>query len=63
MTATIVATSCRNPMASAAGRGGLLAAAALSALDTLDERRLVGTDVPDHSTLAGVRSGTIGAAL
>jgi hypothetical protein len=41
----------------------LLAAAVLSALDTLDERRLVGTDVPDHSTLAGVRSGTIGAAL
>jgi hypothetical protein len=34
-----------------------------AALDALDERRLVGTDVPDLSTLAGTRSGTIGAAL
>jgi hypothetical protein len=58
--ATIVATPCRNPVASAAGRGGSLAAAALSALN---ERRLVGTEVPDLSTLVGARSGTVGAAL
>jgi hypothetical protein len=45
-------------------RGGSLAAAALSsALDALDERHLVGTDVPNLSTLAGARLGTIGAAL
>jgi acyl-CoA thioesterase len=38
-------------MASAALRGGSLAATALSAaLDALDERRLVGTDVLDLST-------------
>jgi hypothetical protein len=62
--ATTADTSCSDPTASAAPRGGLLAAAALSAaLDTLDEHRLVGTDVPDLSTLAGARSGTIGAAL
>jgi hypothetical protein len=60
VTATIVATSCRDPVASAAGRGGSLATAALS---TLDVRRLVGMDVPDLSTLAGARSGTIGATL
>jgi hypothetical protein len=62
--ATTVVTSCCDPAASAAPRGGSLAAAALSAaLDALDERHLVGTDVPDLSTLAGARSGTIGAAL
>jgi cytochrome c553 len=64
VTATIAATSCRNPLTSVAGRGGSLAAAALSAVcDALHERRLVGTNVPDISTLAGARSGTIGAAL
>jgi porphobilinogen deaminase len=62
--AAIVATSCRDPVASAAPCGGSLATAALSAArDALDERRLVGTDVPDLSTLAGVRSGTVDAAL
>jgi hypothetical protein len=62
--ATTTATSYCDPAASAAPRGGSLAAAAPSAvLDTLDERRLIGTDVPDLSTLAGARSGTIGAAL
>jgi hypothetical protein len=62
--ATTAATSSRDPVASAAPRGGSLAAAALSAaLDALDEHRLAGTDVPDLSTLAGTRSGTIGAAL
>jgi hypothetical protein len=61
--ATVTATSCFNPAASAAPRGISLATAALSAaLDALDERRLVGMDVPDLSTLAGARSGTIGAA-
>jgi hypothetical protein len=60
VTATIVATSCRDPVASAVGRGGSLATAALSALD---ERRLVGTEAPDLSTLAGARSGTNGTAL
>jgi hypothetical protein len=60
VTATIVATSCRYPVASAAGRGGSLTTIALSALD---ERRLVGTDVPDLSTLEGARSGTVGVAL
>jgi hypothetical protein len=51
-------------MASATPRGGSLTAAALSAArDALDERRLVGMDVPDLSTLAGMRSGTVGAAL
>jgi hypothetical protein len=44
--------------------GGSLAAAALSAEhDTVDEVRLVGTNVPNLSTLAGARSGTVGAAL
>jgi hypothetical protein len=52
--ATAAATSCCNPTASAA---------LSAALDALDERRLVGTDVPDLSTLAGARSGTIGTAL
>jgi hypothetical protein len=62
--ATTAAASCRNPVSSAAPRGGSLTATMLSAaLDALDERRLVGTDVPDLSTLAGTRSGTIGAAL
>jgi hypothetical protein len=62
--ATAAATSCCDPAASAAPRGGSLAAAALStALDALDECRLVGTNVPDLITLAGARSGTIGAAL
>jgi hypothetical protein len=62
--ATTVATSCRNLVASAAPRGGSLAAAVLlAACDALDERRLVGTDVPDLSALADTRSGTVGAAL
>jgi hypothetical protein len=39
------------------------ATALSAALDALDERLLVGTDVPDLSTLAGARSGTIGATL
>jgi hypothetical protein len=61
---TTAATSCRGLVASAAPRGGSLTTTSLSAaLDTLNERRLVGTNVPDLSTLAGVRSGTIGAAL
>jgi hypothetical protein len=64
VTATTVATSRCNPVASAAPHGGSLTTAALStARDTLDERLLVGTDVPDLSTLAAVRSGTVGAAL
>jgi hypothetical protein len=62
--ATTAATSCCDPVASAAHRGGSLAAAALSSTcDALNERRLVGTDVPDLSTLAGARSTTVGAAL
>jgi hypothetical protein len=66
--ATVAATAAANsycdPAASTALRGGSLAATALSAaLDALDERRLVGTDVPNLSTLAGARSGMIGAAL
>jgi hypothetical protein len=62
--ATTVTTSCRNPVASVTSRGGSLAAAALpTACDALDERRLMGTDVPDLSTLAGARSGTVGATL
>jgi hypothetical protein len=61
---TKVAAFCRNPVASVAPRGGSLAAAALSAArDALVEKRLVGTDVPDLSTLAGARLGTVGAAL
>jgi hypothetical protein len=60
---TIVATSCRDLVASTAGHDGSFATAALSALDALDKLRLVGTDVPDLSTLAGMRSGTISAAL
>jgi hypothetical protein len=62
--AVAAATSCCDPTASVAPRGGSVAAAALfAALDALDEHRLVGTDVTDLSTLAGARSGTIGAAL
>jgi hypothetical protein len=34
-----------------------------AARDTLDERRLVGTDASDLSTLAGARGGTVGATL
>jgi hypothetical protein len=61
--ATTVATSCRDPVASAAPRGGSLVVTALSAArDALDEHRLVGTDVPDLSTLVGARSRTVGAA-
>jgi hypothetical protein len=64
MASTTAATSCRDHVAPAEPRSGSLAATALSAAhDALDERRLVGTDVPDLSTLAGARSGTIGAAL
>jgi hypothetical protein len=49
-------------VASVASCGGSLTAVALhAARNALDERCLVGTDVPD--TLAGARSGTIGAAL
>jgi hypothetical protein len=44
------------------GRGGSLGAA-LSALNALNERRLMGADVPNLSTLASARLGTIGAAL
>jgi hypothetical protein len=58
-----VATSGHNTVTSAVGRSGSLATAALSTLDALDERRLVGMDVPDLSTLAGARSGMVGAAL
>jgi hypothetical protein len=62
--ATTAATSCRDPVDPSAPRGGSLAAAVLSAArDALNERRLVGTYVPDLSTLEGARSGTIGAAL
>jgi hypothetical protein len=51
-------------VASDAPHGGSLAATALSdTCDALNERRLVGTDVPDLSTLAGARSRTVGAAL
>jgi hypothetical protein len=57
------ASAAEAPHNQAAGHGGSLAAAALSVLDALDERRLVGMDVPFLSTLAGARSGTIGAAL
>jgi hypothetical protein len=59
--ATATATSCCSPAASAAPRGGLLVAATHPA--ALDERRLVGTDVPELSTLVGARLGTIGAAM
>jgi hypothetical protein len=61
---TAATTSCCDPAASAASRGGSLAAAALSAaLDALDECRLVGTDAPDLSALAGARGGTVDATL
>jgi hypothetical protein len=61
---TAAAAFCYDPAASASPRGGSLATVALSAaVDALDERRLVGTDVPDLSTLAGARSRTIGTAL
>jgi hypothetical protein len=51
-------------VATATLRGGSPVIAALSVThDTLDERRLVGTDAPDLRALAGARSGTVGATL
>jgi hypothetical protein len=62
--ATIAATSCRNPVATAALCGGSFAAIELSvARDALDERRLVGTDMSDLGALVGARAGTVGATL
>jgi hypothetical protein len=62
--ATTAATSCRDPVATAAPCGGSLAAAALSVTrGALDERRLMGTDASDLSALAGARAGTVDATL
>jgi hypothetical protein len=48
----------------AVSRDGSPIAAALAAVrGALAERRLVVTGVPDLSTLAGVRAGTIGVTL
>jgi hypothetical protein len=64
MTAAAAAASCRNPAATAVPRGGSVVAAALPAAHgALDERRLVGIDESDLSTLAGTRAGTVGATL
>jgi hypothetical protein len=54
----------RDPVATVVPRGGSLVATALPAAGgALDERRLVGTDASDLSTLVGVRAGTVGATL
>jgi hypothetical protein len=58
------AAPCRDLVATSVSRGGSVAAVALPATcGALDERRLVGTDAPDLSALAGVSSGTVGATL
>jgi hypothetical protein len=68
-TVAIVATAtaaapCYGPVTTVAPRGGSPVAAALAAARvTLDERRLVGTDASDLSTLAGTSAGTVGVAL
>jgi hypothetical protein len=57
-------TSCCGPVATAVARGGSPVAAALpAACGTLDDRRLVRTDVSDLSALTGARVGTTGATL
>jgi hypothetical protein len=64
VTTAAAVASCCGSMATATLRGGSPVVAALSvARDALDERRLVGTDVPDLSALAGARSGTVCATL
>jgi hypothetical protein len=64
VTAAVAAASCRDPAAMSVLCGGSVAAVALPATrGALDERRLVGTDAPDLSTLAGASSGTVGATL
>jgi hypothetical protein len=62
--AVAIVTSCCDPVAAAVPRGGSPVTAALPvARGALDERRLVGTDAPDLSALAGARAGTVGATL
>jgi hypothetical protein len=65
MTAVVaVATCCGSVAAATLCRASLVAAAVLPVTrDALDERRLVGTDTSDLSTLAGARGGMVGAAL
>jgi hypothetical protein len=51
-------------VATAVSHGGSPIAAALDAArGALDERRLIGTDASDLSTLAGAREGTISVTL
>jgi hypothetical protein len=58
------AASCRDPVATVVPRGASPVAAALpTARGALDERRLVGTDASDLSSLAGARTGTVGVTL
>jgi hypothetical protein len=64
VTAAAAAASCRDPAATSVSRGGSVTAITLPATrGALDERRLVGTDAPDLSALAGESSGTVGATL
>jgi hypothetical protein len=63
VTTAVAATAnpafCCGPVAMAVGRGGPpVATVPPAARGTLDERRLIGTDVTDLSALAGVRAGT-----
>jgi hypothetical protein len=61
--AAATASSC-GPVVAVVGHGGSpVAAAPPAACDALDERRLVGIDVPDLSSFAGVRAGTDDATL
>jgi hypothetical protein len=61
---TATASSCCGPEATTTSCNGSPVAVALTAArDALDERHLVVTSVPDLSTLAGTRAGTIGVTL
>jgi hypothetical protein len=65
MTAVVAVATCSGSAAAATLRGGSLVAVAVPpvTLGTLDERRLMGTDASNLSTLVGARGGTVGATL
>jgi hypothetical protein len=61
--ATVVPSRCGLVATAVLHSGSLDAAVLATVCGALDERRLVGTDVSDLSTLAGARAGTVGVAL
>jgi hypothetical protein len=65
MTAVVAVATCCGSIVAATLRGGSFVAAAVLPItpSALDERRLVGTDASDLSTMAGTRWGTVGATM